>query len=93
MSVSQYYAAKFENSKTCFSYLLNNDSYFSHSPGVTSPITSNQQTPTPSNLIEDVNVQYLKELQLEKDSLESSATEEILKGHTLKLLENGNSSL
>ena len=30
---------------------------------------------------------------MEKDSLESSATEEILKGHALKLLENGISSL
>ena len=88
MSVSQYYAAKFD----LFQLFTNNDLYFSHSPGVTSPITSNQQTPTPSNLIEDVNVQYLKELQLEKDSLESSATEEILKGHALKLLENGSSS-
>ena len=40
-------------------------------------------------MLEDVNVQYLKELQTEKESLESSATEEILKGHALKLLENG----
>jgi hypothetical protein len=41
-------------------------------------------------MLEEVNVQYLKELQTEKESLESSATEEILKGHALKLLENGN---
>ena len=43
-------------------------------------------------MLEEVNVQYLKELQTEKECLESSATEEILKGHALKLLENGNAS-
>ena len=41
-------------------------------------------------MLEEVNVQYLKELQTEKESLETNATEEILKGHALKLLENGN---
>jgi len=42
----------------------------------------------PSSMIEDINVQYLEELQAEKDSLELSASEEILKGHAMKLLEN-----
>lgn len=60
----------------------------SFSPGATSPTPGDQQSPTPSNMLEEVNVQYLKELQTEKESLESSATEEILKGHALKLLEN-----
>ena len=44
-------------------------------------------------MLEEVNVQYLKELQTEKESLESNATEEVLKGHALKLLENGNYQL
>ena len=35
----------------------------------------------------------MKELQTEKESLESNATEEVLKGHALKLLENGNYQL
>ena len=64
-------------------------SFFSFSPGAASPTSCEQQSPPPSSMLEEVNVQYLKELQTEKESLESSATEEILKGHALKLLENG----
>jgi len=60
----------------------------SFSPGATSPPSRDQQSPPPSSMLEEVNVQYLKELQTEKESLETSATEEILKGHALKLLEN-----
>ena len=55
----------------------------------TSPTSSEQQSPTPSNMLEEVNVQYLKELQAEKESLGTNVTEDILKGHALKLLENG----
>jgi len=62
--------------------------YPAKSPGAASPNSCDQQSPPPSSMLEEVNVQYLKELQSEKESLESSATEEILKGHALKLLEN-----
>ena len=40
-------------------------------------------------MLEEVNVQYLKELQAEKESLGTNVTEDIIKGHALKLLENG----
>ena len=49
-----------------------------------SPTSREQHSPTPSNMLEEVNVQYLKELQAEKESLGTNVT-----GHALKLLENG----
>ena len=49
-----------------------------------SPTSREQHSPTPSNMLEEVNVQYLKELQEEKESLGTNVT-----GHALKLLENG----
>jgi len=39
-----------------------------------------------SSMLEEINVQYLKELQAEKDTMEG--TESSLKGHAVKLLEN-----
>ena len=50
---------------------------------------SNDQSPAK---IEDRSLQYLKELQGEKESLEKTGTKEILRSHALKLLENGNNN-
>ena len=40
-------------------------------------------------MLDAINVDYLKELQAEKKNLENTAIEETLKGHAMKLLENG----
>ena len=69
----------------------------SRSQSSSSPPASNPQGGTPNGLVpssgfgedEKSTSDFLKELQTEKDSLESITDESILKTHTLKLLEQG----
>ena len=47
-------------------------------------------TPPPQPSLDDVNLQYLKELETEKESLEEVSDDSVKKSQALKLLEQGN---
>merc|ERR1719320_2415979 len=77
LTVENYHAGESQSQKT------ENCPNISSPKSLDSPTSREQHSPTPSNMMEEVNVQYLKELQAEKESLGTNVT-----GHALKLIEN-----
>lgn len=51
------------------------------------PLPTHSPPPPPS--LDEVNLQYLKELETEKESLEECSDDSLLKSQALKLLEQG----